>query len=205
MRSRISFFSMITCLSATSSQGPAAQFAPEALASTTQKIDAMLLPMMSPLLHTRSGPKDDAAETAQGKCEVDAADRGHRDELRPDDGEISAAIKDGLREGDEMWGRADDPHHVLQPDRHALHRSGAAGQKLHDKEDRSREQRELAHSGRDRAKQNAERGDCESVKRGSKEKEGQGAGDGNLEQPLDHERKRQSGGEQDDKAVGDNL
>src|SRR5262245_44561601 len=127
--------------------------------------------MISRVLLTRSGLKDDTAETAKGKCEVDAADRRHRDELRPDDVKISAAIKNGLREGDEMWGRADDPHHVLQPDGHALHWGSAARQKLHDEENWSREQCELAHSGRDCAKQNAERGDREGVERGPTEKE----------------------------------
>ena len=64
-----------------------------------------------------------------------------------------------------MWGRADDPHHMLQPHGHAFHWRGAAGQKLHDEEDGSREQRELAHGGRDRAEQDAECGNREGVER----------------------------------------
>ena len=48
-------------------------------------------------------------------------------------------------------------------------------------------------------------GDREGVESGPREKEGQRAGDWNLEQRLDDERERQAGGDQDDEAVGDDL
>src|SRR6476659_1064438 len=72
------------------------------------------------------GAEDHSAETAKRKREVNAANHRHRDEVRPNDGEISTAIQNGLREGNEMWGRANYPHYVLQPDGHTLHRRGAA-------------------------------------------------------------------------------
>jgi hypothetical protein len=102
-----------------------------------------------------SAPKNHAPKSAQGESEVDAPYRRHGSELRPNNRKIGAAIKDGLRECHEMRGRTDNPHHVLQPNGHALHWRGAAGQKLHDEEDGSREQCELAHGGRDRAEQDA--------------------------------------------------
>src|SRR5262245_34184909 len=123
--------------------------------------------------HTSSSAEDHSAEAAKRKREVNAANHRHSDEVRPDDGKIGTAIQNRLREGDEMWGWADYPHHVLQPDGHALHRRGAAGQKLHDKKHGSREQRELAHGSRDSAEQDAERGDREGVERGPGEKESQ--------------------------------
>src|SRR5262245_55654452 len=57
-----------------------------------------------------SGAENHSAETAKRKREVNAADHRHRDEVKPDDGKISTAIQNGLREGDEMWGRANYPH-----------------------------------------------------------------------------------------------
>lgn len=100
----------------------------------------MLPPVISRVSLMHLGSEDHPAEAVQGETKVNAADHRHGDELRPDDGKIGTAIQNGLREGDKMWGRADDPHHVLQPDRHALHWRGAAGQKLHDEEHGSREQ-----------------------------------------------------------------
>src|SRR5262245_61688983 len=81
-----------------------------------------MLPVVSPATHMHLGSEDYSAEAAQGETEVDAANHRHCDEVRPDNGKIGTAIQNGLREGDKMWGRADYPHHVLQPDGHALHR-----------------------------------------------------------------------------------
>src|SRR5262245_20961892 len=116
-----------------------------------QRRRSVLLRTMSALRPMDSASEDDAAEAAKRKGEIDAADHRHCSELRPDDSKVCAAIENGLREGDEMRGRADDPHHLLQPDWHALHWRGAAGEKLHHKKDGSREQCELTHGRRDRA------------------------------------------------------
>ena len=83
----------------------------------------------------------------------------------PDKRYVGATEQHGLREGDEMRGRADRLHHVLQPDRHALHRGAASRKQLRDHHDRHREQSELAHRRRQRAEQNAESRDHESVNR----------------------------------------
>ena len=50
-----------------------------------------------------------------------------------------------------MRGRADDPHHMLQPDGHALHWRRATGEKLHHEENGGGEQSEQAHGCCDRA------------------------------------------------------
>src|SRR5262245_51372746 len=123
------------------------------------------------LFARRSGSEDDRAEASESESKVDAANHRHRCEQGPDDRKIGAPIQDRLRKGYEMRRRARDLHHVLQPDRHALHRGRTARQKLHDEKDGCRQQRELAHCGRDRAQQDAERGNRESVKRGSGKKE----------------------------------
>src|SRR5262245_3576384 len=137
----------------------------------------------------RSISEDHAAETVQREGKIDAADRSHRDKPRPDDREVGAAIENGLREGNEVWRRADDPHDMLEPDRHALHRRCAAGQELHDDENWNCKQSDMSHGRGFRPEQDAEGGDGKGVKRASRQKKAQRARDRNLEPPLDHEGK----------------
>src|SRR5262249_11657363 len=121
--------------------------------------------------------KDHAAETVQREGKIDAADRGHRDKPRPDDREVGAAIENGLRESREWWRRTADPHRILEPAGHALHRRRAARQELHDDEDWNCEQSELSHGRGLRPEQDAEGGNGKGVKRASRQKKAQRARD----------------------------
>jgi len=62
---------------------------------------------------TPSSAKNDAAEAAQSEGEIDDADDEHRDELRPDNGKIRAAIEYRLGKRDEMRRRTDRLHQIL--------------------------------------------------------------------------------------------
>src|SRR5258706_3400203 len=91
-----------------------------------QHLNFAVLRTISSIERSRSVAEDHAAETVERKRKIDAADHGNREKPRPDDGETSNAIENRLRERDEMRRRANDPHHILQPNRHALHRRSAA-------------------------------------------------------------------------------
>src|SRR6516164_5366408 len=102
-------------------------------APTRAAVQTMLLNVsmsMGQCKYRGSAAENDLPETGHGDGEVDHADDEHGQKRSPNEGEIGAAKKHRLREGDKMRRRADCAHHVLQPDGHAFHRGAAAGEQL---------------------------------------------------------------------------
>src|SRR5450759_1183656 len=92
----------------------------------------------------------DGAETPKSETEEQATDERNREELRPDNVDASPAIKDRLREGNEM-GRRGRLHDGRELGRHAFERRVGAGEHVHGQVDQHVEQAELRYRARHRA------------------------------------------------------
>src|SRR5262249_10881911 len=134
-----------------------------------------------------SASENDATEAAHREKEIDRTDDEHGGQWAPDQSDIGAAEEHGLSERHEVRRRAGCSHTVLQPDRHALHRRGDAGQQLGDDEDRHRQQPKLAYGRRQRAEQDAESRNRERIKGCAEEEEKERAGDRCADPPVNDE------------------
>ena len=118
--------------------------------------------------------------------------------LRPDDEEPCASVKDGLRELDEAGRRRrqhDEPHQLG----HALARRHAARQDLEGQQ-HQQQQAELRHRARNGCEEDAYRRRGEKVQGRARQKQCDGAFDRHRQQALDDEAQRHGGGHENHQA-----